>query len=151
MIKDQITTDLKQAMLSGDTLRVTVLRGLKTVVQYAEVAAGKQQEGLSDAEIITLFQKESKKRQDSADLYKSVNEHDRAAAELSEKAIIDAYLPEQLSEAEVQALVDEVIAERGGADSSALGAIIGAVRTKAGPSADGALIARLVKEAIQNT
>ncbi len=150
MVKDQITADLKQAMLAGDTQRVTVLRGLKTVIQYAEVAAGKREEGLPDQEVITLLQKESKKRQDSADLYANAGEQARSEAELSEKVIIDGYLPKQLSEAEVALVVDEVIAELGAADVKQLGQVIAGVRAKTAGSADGAIIARLVKAALTN-
>lgn len=146
MVKDQLESDLKQAMLSRDTFRVTVLRGLKTVIQYAEVAEGKREEGLSDEVVIGLFQKESKKRQDAINLYAEAGEAARADAESREKIIIDGYLPAQLSEAEVTLIVDRVIATLGAVDTKALGQVIGRVKAEAGVSADGALIARIARE-----
>ncbi len=146
MIKDQITQDLKQALLEGDKVKVTVLRGLKSVVGYAEVASGKRDSGLDDQEIITLFQKEAKKRQESADLYLKAGDQTRADQEIIEKRIIEVYLPAQLSEAEIATHVDAAIAELSVTDSKAMGQVIGAVKARTRGAADGAIIARLVKE-----
>lgn len=147
MIKQQLQDDVKAAMLAKDTLRLETLRGLKSVILYAEVAAGKRDgDGLSDDEILALFAKESKKRTESAELYVKGGAQDKADKELAEKAIIDTYLPEQLSEEELSKLIDEIIAEQGAEGMQAMGKVIGAVKTKAGNSADGALVAKLVKE-----
>ncbi len=146
MLKRQIEQDLKTALLTGDTNRVTTLRGLKSVILYAEVAKGIREQGLPDDEIVALLFKEAKKRQESADLYAKGGSEDRRSAELAEKAIIEAYLPKQLSEAELQALVDEVIAHLGTDSPQAMGQIIGAIKQKTAGAADGAVIARLVKE-----
>ncbi len=149
MIKQQLQDDVKAAMLAGDTLRVETLRGLKSVILYAEVAAKKREsegEGLSDEEIIVLFAKESKKRSESAALYVQGGSPERADKEMAEKAIIDSYLPEQLSEAELSKLINEIVTEQGAEGMQAMGKVIGAVKAKAGSSADGALVARLVKE-----
>jgi len=146
MLKQRLQDDVKQAMLARDAGRLECLRGLKSAILYAEVAAGKRQEGLDDDEIIALFAKEAKKRQESADLYTQGGSPERADKELAEKAIIEEYLPEQMTEAELVALIDEVVAETGVAGPQAMGQVIGAVKGKAGSVADGALIARLVKE-----
>lgn len=146
MIKQKLQDDVKAAMLAGDSLRLETLRGLKSAILYAEVAAKKREEGLSDEEIIALFAKEAKKRQESAELYTQGNSPERAEKELAEKAIIDAYLPEQLSEDELKVMIDEVITQQGASGMQAMGQVIGAVKAKTGSSADGALIARLVKE-----
>lgn len=147
MLKQQLQDDVKAAMLAGDALRVETLRGLKSVILYAEVAAKKREgDGISDEEIVTLFAKESKKRTESAELYVKGGAQEKADKELAEKAIIDAYLPEQLSEADLAKLIDEVIAEQGAEGMQAMGRVIGAVKAKAGNSADGALVAKLVKE-----
>ncbi len=149
MIKDQITQDLKQALLKGDKFKTTVLRGLKSAIGYAEVAEGKRDTGLEDGQIIALLQKEAKKRQESAELYQKASDTERADKELAEKVIIEVYLPAQLSESEVVAHVDAVISELGAQDSKAMGQVIGAVKAKTNGAADGALIARLVKERLQ--
>ena len=144
MLKQQIEQDLKAALLSGDKDRATTLRGLKSVILYAEVAKGVREPGLPDNEIVGLLSKEAKKRQESAELYVKGGSRERADAELAEKAIIEVYLPKQLTEAELEALVDEVVAQSGARSAQAMGQVIAAVKEKAA-TADGATIARLVK------
>lgn len=146
MIAAQISQDLKQAMLAKDTRRVTVLRGVKSVILYAEVAAGKRDEGLDDAAIIALLQKEVKKRQESADVYAKAGDSERAASELGEKAIIEMYVPAALSEAEVAEQVDEAIAALQATDNAMLGQVIAQVKKTTNGAADGALIAKIAKE-----
>jgi len=119
------------------------------VLLNVKVATGKRESGLADDEVLTVFAKESKKRQESADLYKQGKDQTRADAELVEKAIIDAYLPAQLSEVEIAALVDEVIKQTGASGPQGMGQVIGQVKARAGITADGAVIARLTKEKLQ--
>lgn len=146
-LRQQLQDDVKAAMLAGDSLRVETLRGLKTTIQYADVAAKKRDTGgIDDTEIIGLFAKEAKKRQESADLYMQGGSQDRANKELAEKAIIEAYLPAQLSEEALAQLIDTIISEQQAIGTQAMGQVIGAVKAKAGASADGAVVARLVKE-----
>lgn len=133
-------------MLSGDKTLVTTLRGLKSVILYAEVASGNREQGLDDAAVTELLTKEAKKRQESADLYRQGGNEEKAQAELQEKTVIERYLPEQLDDAELAALVDETILSLGASGAQAMGQVIGAVKAKAGASADGARIAALVKE-----
>lgn len=146
MIKQKLQDDVKTAMLAGDSLRLETLRGLKSVILYAEVAAGKREEGLTDDEILAIFSKEAKKRQESAELYIQGGAQEKADKELAEKAIIEAYLPAQLSEAELAAIIDEVLNEVKPAGLQQMGQVIGQVKSKVGNSADGSLIAKLVKE-----
>jgi uncharacterized protein len=146
MLKQQLEKDLKTALLAGDKDKATVLRSLKSVILYAEVAEGTREQGLSDEAIITLFAKEVKKRQESADLYRKGDNEQRAAAELSEKEIIETYLPQQLSEEELVHSIEAVIADLGASGPQAMGQVIGAVKQKVGARADGARIAQLVKE-----
>lgn len=146
MIKQKLQDDVKAAMLAGDSLRLETLRGLKSVILYAEVAAGKREEGLTDDEILALFSKEAKKRQESAELYIQGGAQEKADKELAEKAIIEAYLPAQLSEAELAAIIDEVLNEVKPAGLQQMGQVIGQVKSQVGNTADGSLIAKLVKE-----
>ena len=145
-VKAMIEADLKTAMLAGDKVLVTTLRGLKSAILYVEVAEGAREQGLSDDKVITILQKEAKKRQESADLFMQGGRPEKAEAEMVEKAVIEKYLPEQISEDEIAKLVDEAIAASGGSTLQQMGQIIGIVKQKAGTSADGALIAKLVKE-----
>lgn len=137
---------MKSAMLAGDKVLVTTLRGLKSAILNVEVAEGKRDTGLSDGEIVNLFQKEAKKRQESADLYVQGGSQDRADAELTEKKVIEKYLPEQLSREEIEAIVDEVITGTNASGMAAMGHVIGSVKQKTGAAADGAVIAQVVKE-----
>jgi uncharacterized protein YqeY len=146
-LKEKIEQDLKTALLAGDKDTATVLRGLKGAILNAEIAAGKKDSGLEDNELLDLLAREAKKRQESADLYIKGGEQSRADTELKEKTLIEKYLPQQLSEDELIKLVDEAVDDIG-KDPAKLGQIIGAVKQKAGAGADGAVIARLVKEKV---
>ena len=145
-MKQRLQDDVKAAMLAGDSLRLETLRGLKSVILYAEVAAGKREEGLTDDEILALFSKEAKKRQESAELYVQGGAQEKADKELAEKAIIEVYLPAQLSEVELMAVIDAVLNEVKPAGLQQMGQVIGQVKSKVGNTADGSLIAKLVKE-----
>jgi len=145
-LKQRLTDDVKAAMLAGDALRVECLRGLKSVILYAEVAANKRDEGLDDTEIEALFAKEVKKRQESADLYVRGGSQERADKELAEKAMIEQYLPQQLSAQEIERVIDDVIVELGATGMQAMGRVIGEVKKRCGNTADGSIIATVVKE-----
>lgn len=146
MIKDTLTQDLKQALLAKDSDRATLIRGLKSAILYVEVAEGKREEGLSDEACLAIFQKEAKKRQESADMYIQGGDQARADKELAEKRMIEAYLPQQLSEPEIAEVVARVIADMGATDMSSMGPVIGAVKAQTKGAADGAIIAKVVKE-----
>lgn len=146
MIKQQLDQDLKTALLSKDTVTSTVIRSMKSAVLYAEVAAQKRDEGLSDDEVIAVFQKEAKKRQESADMYTTAGDAARAQAELAEQAIIARYLPEPTSEDEIIDAVNAIVTELPEPSMQAMGQVIGRVKQIFGARADGATIARLVKE-----
>jgi uncharacterized protein YqeY len=146
-LKSQIDQDLKTAMLAGDKPLVSVLRGIKSTILNAEISTSSRQEGLSDAEVVALLQKESKKRTEAAELYEKNDRKDRASNERYEQQIIGAYLPKQLDEEEVRKIISAEIAALGQPFSSAqMGAVIGAVKAKTSGAVDGATIARLVKE-----
>lgn len=145
-IKQQIDSDIKTAMLAGDKETVTTLRGLKAVILNAEVAKNAREAGLADDEVVALLQKEAKKRQESADLFAQGGNTEKQQAELTEKEIIGKYLPQQMDEAELVGVVDSVIAELGVSGMQAMGQVIGVVKAKTGASADGAMIARIVKD-----
>jgi uncharacterized protein YqeY len=148
-IKEQLDADVKQAMLAGDKTLVTTLRGLKSAILDTEIAKSSRETGLGDEEVVTLFQKEAKKRQESADLYQQGGNQEKADAELAEKVVIEIYLPEQMGEAEIQQIVDSVITELSATNLQQMGQVIAAVRERTKGQADGAVIARLVKEKLQ--
>ncbi len=147
-LKTQLENDIKAALLSGDRFVAEVLKGLKAVILNEEVALGKRDEGLDDASIEKLIAREVKKRNDSATQYDAAQRPELSEAERAEAKVLEAYLPEQLSEADIQAAVDTAIAELGASGPQAMGQVIGAVKAKLGNAADGATVARLVKAAL---
>jgi len=147
-LKVRLETDLKAALLGGDRFVADVLRGLKAVILNEEVAQGKRDEGLDDATIEQLIAREVKKRNDSVQQYTDAGRPELAEAEKAESAVLEAYLPEQLSEADIQTAINEVIATLGVSGPQAMGQVIGAVKAKLGNAADGATVARLVKDAL---
>jgi uncharacterized protein YqeY len=147
MLEDRFTQDLKTALVAHDELALNTLRGIKSAIIYLKVAEKLPREApLPDATIITLLQKEAKKRQESADLYMQGGNKERADLELKEKTLIGQYLPVQLSDTELGTIVDEVLAITPATGPAAIGSVIGAVKQRVGATADGATIARLVKE-----
>ncbi len=145
-LSQRIADDTKAALLGGDRFVAGVLRNLKAAILNEEVAQNRRDEGLDDAEIEKIIAREVKKRQESMTLYEQNDRQDLADVERSELEVLKAYLPEQLSEAEVLSLVSKVITDTGATSPAQMGQVIGQVKSQAGNSADGALIARLVKE-----
>ena len=148
-LKQQLSDDIKAAMLSKDALRLETLRGLKSAILYEEVAKGKHDVGLDDESILALLTKESKKRLESADLYTQGGAAERAQKELAEKDIIDSYLPAQLSDDDLKAVIDKVFDEVKQENMQQMGVVIGKVKAEVGSTADGAKIAQMVKEKFQ--
>lgn len=147
-LKQRIQDDIKAALLGGDRFVGETLRNLKAAVLNEEVAQNKRDEGLDDATIEQIIAKEVKKRNEAAMLYEQNDRAESAASERREAEILSVYLPQQLSEADVQAIVTAKVAELGATDAKMMGQVIGAVKQQVGNTADGALIARLVKQAL---
>ncbi len=145
-MQDKIDGDIKAAMLAGDKNKAETLRGLKSAILNEAISQGVKDQGLNDEQIQKVLAKEAKKRTEAADLYRQGGNHERATAEMDEKAIIEAYLPEQVSEDEVIAAVKEAITSTGAVTTADMGKVIGAVKAKLGASADGGTIARITKE-----
>jgi uncharacterized protein len=147
-LKQRIENDLKAALLGGNRFVTETLRTLKAAVLNEEVALGKRDQGLSDEEVEKIIAKEVKKRNESAALYDQNMREDAAADERREAAILSEYLPQQLNEAELKTIVDAKVAELDADDPKMMGQVIGAVKAEVGNRADGAIIARLVKQAL---
>lgn len=147
-LKQRIADDTKAALLGGDRFAGETLRGLKAAILNEEVALGKRETGLDDATIEQIVAKEVKKRNESAAIYDQNMRQDAADQERREAEILSRYLPEQLSEAELKTVVDAKIAELGATDVKMMGQVIGAVKKEVGNAADGATLARLVKETL---
>jgi len=147
-LKQRIENDLEAALLGGNRFVSDVLRGLKATILNEEVAQGKRDEGLDDATIEQLVAKEVKKRAESAALYEQGGRPELAQTEQQEAEILRQYLPKQLSEDELKSIVEVKIAALGVSGPAAMGQVIGAVKKEVGTAADGATLAKIVKETL---
>jgi hypothetical protein cdiviTM7_02614 len=145
-LKARITDEMKAALLGGNRFRGDVLRNVKAAILNEEVSLGKRDEGLNDAEVEKVLAREVKKRVESAELYRSNGRAELAEPEEQEAEILREFLPEQLSEAEVMAIVEDVVASMDGVSMQKMGQVIGVVKQEVGNAADGALVAKIVKE-----
>jgi hypothetical protein len=145
VIKDKISVGLKEALLSGNHFKAQTLRGIKAVILNEEVAQGKRDDGIDDSVIEQLIAREVKKRNESAVIYDEAQRPELAENERAEVKILCDYLPEQLSEDDIKIVVTRVIKELGISGPSAMGQVIGAVKKELGNTADGAVIAQIVK------
>lgn len=149
-LAEQIQSDMKAALLGGDRFRGDVLRDLRAAILNEEVAQGKRDEGLGDDEIEKIIAKEVKKRQESIRMYEANARPELADAEREEAAVLETYLPKQLSEAEIIKIVEQTIDEMGATGMQSMGLVIKAVKEKVGNTADGALVAATVKNKLPN-
>ena len=145
-LKELIQNDMKAALLSGNRFAGDTLRNLKAAILNEEVAQGKRETGLSDEDIEKVIAREVKKRNESAMLYDQNDRPELADNEKKEAEVLSKYLPEQLDEEKIREIVIAKIAELGVSGPQAMGQVIGGVKQQAGNSADGAVIARVVKE-----
>lgn len=147
-LKQRLTDDIKAALLGGDRFVGETLRNLKAAILNEEVAQNKRDEGLEDPVIEQIIAREVKKRNESIKLYLQGGRQDLAEAEQKEIDVLKVYLPEQLDEADVNSIVEAAVAQLGATGMSDMGKVIGVVKSKVGNSADGALVAKLVKQAL---
>lgn len=145
-LKQQLRDDLTTAMKARDQVRSSTLRMVLTAVTNAEVA-GKEAIELTDEQVLAVLSTEAKKRREAAVAFADGGRAEAAAKEEAELGVILDYLPEQLDEAAIEALVNEVIDELGvrGEGPRAMGRVMGALQPKVHGRADGALVAAKVK------
>ncbi|GAB3988429.1 GatB/YqeY domain-containing protein [Nocardioides marmoraquaticus] len=146
-LKEQLRTDLTAAMKARDEVRSSTLRMVLTAVTNAEVA-GKEARVLSEDDVLGVLTSEAKKRREAAEAFADAGRDEQAAKEQAEAAVIAGYLPEQLGEAEITALVTETIDELGvRADGMrAMGRVMGVLTPRTKGRADGGVVAAEVKK-----
>jgi uncharacterized protein YqeY len=131
MLREDINNALKQAMKAHDERRVSTLRMINSGLKNADIEArGQGKEPLSDEELLSLLQKMIKQRQESVELYEKGARPELAAKEREEIAIIAAYLPKQMSDAEAQAAVAAVIKDLGAASMKDMGKVMAALKER---------------------
>lgn len=145
-LKDRLRTDLTTSIKARDSLRSSTLRMVLSAVTNAEVA-GKEARELSDEDVLGVLTTESKKRREAAEAFDGAGRTEQAAKERAEAEVIAGYLPEQLSEEEITALVSATIDDLGArADGmKAMGRVMGALQPRTKGRADGGFVAATVR------
>ncbi|MHB1066869.1 MAG: GatB/YqeY domain-containing protein [Candidatus Nanopelagicales bacterium] len=149
-LKQQLQADLTTAIKARDELTSATIRMALTAITNEEVA-GKQQRELSDDDVLTVLGREAKKRRESAEAYDAASRPELADRERAELGVLGRYLPQPLSEAEVQAVVADAVAQvaaSGATGGQAMGAVMKLVQSRVKGRADGGAVAALVKSAL---
>ena len=144
-LQTKVMEALKEAMKAKDTVALESLRAIKSAILLARTEAGASEE-LSEADELKLLQKLVKQRKDSAALYTQQGRNDLAKPELAQMAVIEKFLPAQLSEAEVEEALKGIIAQVGATTPKDMGKVMGAATKQLAGKADGKLISDIVKK-----
>lgn len=143
MLLDKITEDLKSAQLAKDVVKISTLRMLLSEINYAQI---RLRHDLSEDEVVTVIQKEVKKRWEASEAFRAGGREEMAQKEEAEAEILKSYLPAQMDQEELQKVVEEAITEVGAQSIQEMGKVMGLVRAKVGSRVDPARISKEVKE-----
>jgi uncharacterized protein YqeY len=146
-LKEKLQADLTEAIRGRDEVKSGAIRMLLSAITNEEVA-GKAAKVLTDAEIITVLSRETKKRREAVEAFTAAKRDDLANKEKAEAAVIAQYLPEQLSEAEIKKIITEAIAETNAAGPAGMGLVMKLLQPKIAGKADGGVVSALVKAAL---
>jgi uncharacterized protein YqeY len=144
ILKAQLRSDLTSAMKARDELRSATIRMALTAITNEEVA-GEVARELSDDEVLKVLGREAKKRKEAAEAFAGAGRAEQAAREVAEGEVLAAYLPAQLSDEELHALVDAAVAESGAEGPRAMGAVMKVLTPRVAGRADGSRVAAAVK------
>jgi len=147
-LKQRIVEDMKSAMRAKDKERLATVRSILAVIKQQEVDTRKD---VDDKDIIVLLDKMCKQRKDSIEQYTAAQRDDLVAIEQKELAIIQTYLPEQMSDADIEALIAEAISETGASSMKDMGKVMAFIKPKAQGRADMGQLSGKVKEALINS
>ena len=150
MLKDQIQEDLKNAMMEKAEEKLSTIRMLKSALQYHEIQKGGAGYSATDEDVIEVVGREIKKRRVSIEMFEKGNRQELADKEKRELEVLQAYLPEQLSEDDVHKLVDEAIAATGAASMQDMGKVMGILSEKTKGKAEGSVVSSIVREKLSN-
>lgn len=148
-LHEQITTALKDAMKAKDSLRLEALRAVKSAL-LLEQTSGNSQGELNEAQEIKLLQKLVKQRKESAAIFREQNRVDLAEPEEAQAAVIQSFLPEQLSESEIATVITEIITTLGASGMQDMGKVMGQASKQLAGKADGKTISTLVKQQLSS-
>ncbi len=142
-LKQQLVEDMKAAMKAGDKHTLGVVRLINAAIKQREVD---ERIELDDAAVVAAMEKMVKQRKDSVSQFEAAGREDLAAIERAEIVVIDKYLPAKLGEAEIQAVIDEAIAQTGASGPADMGKLMGALKPRLAGQADMGLVSALVKK-----
>jgi uncharacterized protein len=143
-LKEKIVSDMTAAMKAKDAARTSTLRMVKAAIMNREKEGGGE---LTDDDVLKLLRSQVKQRRDSVEQYQKAGRQELVDKETAEIAVIESYLPQAASEAEVEAAVDSAVRETGATSMKDMGAVMKAVMAKlAGKNADGRLVSEIVKK-----
>lgn len=145
----QVMGKIKEAMKAKDTIALQALRAVKAAFLLAKTATGVQEE-LTEEQELKIIQKQVKQRKDSAAIFIQQKRQDLAEPELAEIAVLEQFLPEALSEEEIEKVVLKTIAQLGASGMKDMGAVMGMVSTELSGKADGKIISTVVKKQLMN-
>lgn len=143
MIGDTIQNQIQDAMRARDKVRLSTLQMLKSALSYERIEKGSD---LVEDDEVRVLKSEVKKRRDAIDAYQKAGRDELVRREQEELAILEEFLPEQMSDDDLKKLVDKAISETNASSMSDMGKVIGIVMKKAGAATDGSRVASLVKE-----
>ena len=146
---NNLTEELKTAMRAKDVLKLQALRAIKSAILLAQTSSGAGAD-LSEDEEIKLLQKLVKQRKDSAAIFKEQNREDLAAPEEAQAAVIAQFLPEQMSEAEVEKVIEGIIVTSGAEGMKDMGKVMGMASKQLAGKADGKTISNIIKAKLSN-
>ena len=143
-LKDKIISDMTAAMKAKDAVRTSTLRMVKAAIMHREKEGAGE---ISDDDVLKLLRSQLKQRRDSVDQYQKAGRQDLADKEIAEIAVIESYLPQAASEAEIEQAVTDAVAETGATSMKEMGAVMKSVMAKlAGKNADGKTVSETVKK-----
>jgi len=149
MLKQKLKEELKGSMLARNELKTSVLRMLLSAVNYYEIQKGGAGYEATDEDVLSVIQKEAKQRKDSIEEFKKAERSELVDKETKELEMLQAYLPQQMSEEEIRTLVKEAIDQTNAKTIAEIGKVMGALMPKVKGKADGSLVSKLVKETLQ--
>ena len=141
----RIMDEIKNAMRAKDTIALEALRAIKSEILLAQTSSGAKEE-ITEADEIKILQKLVKMRKDSASIFTTQNRLDLAEPELAQIAVIEKFLPAQLSDSDVEAIVSKIIAETGASGIASMGKVMGLASSEIGGAAEGKTISTIVKK-----
>lgn len=151
MLKTQLQSELKDSMLAKDVVKTSTLRMLLSAINYYEIQKGGAGYEATDEDVLSVIGREVKQRNDSIEQFMTAAREDLAAKELQEKAILEVYLPPQMTEEDIRRIVTEAVKKTGASTPQDMGKVMGILMPQVKGKADGGLVSKIVKESLSQT